>query len=303
MKKQNIIYILLTLCYLGTLSGCSHSQNLKITNEINFSLKEISDITISYDEEPVIFYPAKGNELTIKEYMTKNRRSYYAHIKQNGNSIYISEGGKPLFKGSFSRRIEVFLPASYMESLTITTTDGTINLTDVNLNLSKLRIDNTAGTVRMNHATASSIYLSTTSGSLNLNSLKAEKIRLDTTSGNVTCGKLTGKVEYTSTSGNAEIKSAVGSGSYKANNSGRLNVNYVEVNGDLYFFNKNENINLTLPKNLSFDFEAITKNGSVSTTFQENIKVNGRTTSGVVGSNPTVSVKVETKNGNIEVEQ
>lgn len=304
MKTQkNLICFFIITCFLFTLEGCSKSQSSEIANEIRFSLEGISDVTIGYDEEAITFYQAEGDELIIKEYMTKNKSSYYAHVEQNGNSIHISEGGKPFLKSGFSRRVEVFLPDSYMEALTVTTTDGNIDLTNVTLQLSKLRIDSTAGTVDVESASASSIHLSTTSGVLNLGSIEADNIRLDTTSGNVTCDKLTGNVEYTSTSGNADIKSAVGSGSYKANNSGKLNVNYAEVTGDLYFFNKNENIHLTLPDQLSFEFEATTKNGSVSTTFQECITIDGRTTRGIVGDNPSVSVKTETNNGNIEVTQ
>ena len=300
-NSKKFICLALTTFYLFALIGCSHSQDPEVINEISFSLDGVSDVTISYYEELITFYPTEDNELLIKEYMTENKNSYHAQVKQTDDSIHISEGDKPFFKSRFSRRIEVFLPNSYMEALTVTTTDGNIDLTDVDLRLSKLRIDSTSGRVDLESATASNIHLSTTSGTLNLGSLEAENIRLDTTSGNITCDELTGNVEYTSTSGNADIKSASGSGSYKANNSGKLNVNYVEVNGDLYLFNKNENINLTLPEDLSFEFEATTKNGSVSTTFQECITMDGRTTSGVVGNNPTVSVKVETKNGNIEV--
>lgn len=300
--KNFICFYLIVFCLL-TLAGCSNSQSPSVANEIRFSLKGITDVTISYDEEQITFYQAEGDELIIKEYMTKNKSSYYANVKQSGDSIHISEGCKPFFKSGFSRRIEVFLPASYMDALKITTTDGDIDLSNVALQLTTLRIDSTAGTVDVKCAVASSIHLSTTSGTLNLGSLEAESIRLDTTSGNVSCDELIGNVEYTSTSGNADIRSAVGSGSYKANNSGKLNVNYVEVTGDLYFFNKNENINLTLPDSLSFEFEATTKNGSVSTTFGECIAVDGRTTRGIVGSDPTISVKTETNNGNIEVSQ
>ncbi len=300
--KNFICFYLIVFCLL-TLAGCSNSQSPSVANEIRFSLEGITDVTISYDEEHITFYQAEGDELIIKEYMTKNKSSYYANVKQSGDSIHISEGGKPFFKSGFSRRIEVFLPASYMDALKITTTDGDIDLSNVALQLTTLRIDSTAGTVDVKCAVASSIHLSTTSGTLNLGSLEAESIRLDTTSGNVSCDELIGNVEYTSTSGNADIRSAVGSGSYKANNSGKLNVNYVEVTGDLYFFNKNENINLTLPDSLSFEFEATTKNGSVSTTFGECIAVDGRTTRGIVGSDPTISVKTETNNGNIEVSQ
>lgn len=300
--KNFVCFYLIAFC-IFSLAGCSNSQSPSSANEFRFSLEGITDVTISYDEEPITFYQAEGDELIIKEYMTKNKSSYYANVKQSGDSIHISEGSKPFFKSGFSRRIEVFLPASYMEALKITTTDGDIDLSNVKLQLTALRIDSTAGTVDVKCAVASSIHLSTTSGTLNLGSIEAESIRLDTTSGNVSCDELIGNVEYTSTSGNADIKSAVGSGSYKANNSGKLNVNYVEVTGDLYFFNKNENINLILPNNLSFEFEATTKNGSVSTTFGECIVVDGRTTRGIVGSNPTISVKAETNNGNIEVSQ
>lgn len=303
MKTKDFICILLTAFFLFTLVGCSHSQSPEIANEIHFSLEEISDVTISYDEEPITFYPSESNELIIKEYMTKNKSSYYADVKQNDDSIHISEGGKPFFKSGFSRCVEVYIPTSYMEALTVTTTDGDIDLADVKLQSSKLRIDSTGGTVDLETAAASNIHLSTTSGTLNLGSLEADNIRLETTSGNVICDKLIGKVEYTSTSGNADIKSAVGSGSYKANNSGSLVVNYMEVTGDLYFFNKNDNINLTLPEDLSFEFEATTKNGSISTSFQECMTVDGRTTCGIVGDNATVSVNTETKNGNIEVTQ
>lgn len=303
MKTKHLICILLIVFSLLTLTGCSHSPSPETVNEIHFSLEGISDVAISYDEEPITFYPAEGNKLVIKEYMTKNRSRYYAHVKQNDDKIHISEGGKPLFKSGFSRRIEVYLPASYMEALTVTTTDGDIDLANVELQLSKLRIDSTDGTTDIETATASNIYLSTTSGTLNLGRLEADSIRLDTTSGNVSCDELIGDVEYTSTSGNADIISAVGCGSYKANNSGSLNIVYTEVTGDLYFFNKNDTINLTLPEGLSFEFEATTKNGSVSTTFQECITVDGRTARGIVGSDPTISVKTETNNGNIEVTQ
>lgn len=132
-----------------------------------YSKTQISHIAkaaaVSYDEEPVTFYSAESNELVIKEYMTKNRKSFYAH-------------------------------------------------------------------------------------------------------GSVICDRLAGKVEYTSTSGNADI-------------------------------------DLTLPEDLSFEFEAETKNGSVSTTFQECITVDGRITRGAVGADPVVSVRLETNNGNIEVTQ
>lgn len=302
MKKQ-FLFSLITILFLLALTGCTNSKTPEIANELHFSLREISDVTISYDEETITFFEADGDELIVKEYMTENKTSYYADVDEDRDSIHISEGSKPLFKDGFSRYIEVYLPVTYTEALTITTTDGNIDLSNISLQLSTLRIDSTAGTVKLCEATASKLHLSTTSGTLELGNITADTIKLNTTSGTITCDELAGNITYTSTSGNADIKSAIGSGSYKANNSGQLSVVYTEVTGDLSFYNKNDDIKLTLPAELEFEFEATTKNGSVSTTFQECISIDGRTTRGTIGNNPTVTIKTETNNGNIEVSQ
>lgn len=301
--KKIMICCMASILFLLALAGCSHSQNAQMANELHFSLEQISEVTISYDEETVKFFTSESDELIIKEYMTENKSSYYAKVKQDGNRILVSEGGKPLFKDGFYRYIEVYLPVSYQEMLTVTTTDGNIDLSDLSLQLSVFRIDSTAGTVQINNVSAGDVQLSSTSGTLDLGRMEADNIKLQTTSGNVFCEELIGRVTYTSTSGNADIKSAMGCGSYKANNSGNLNVIYTEVTGDLYFFNKNDNINLTLPGDLDFKFEATTKNGSVTTSFEEYMELDGQTTHGTVGGNPKITIQAETNNGNIEVTQ
>lgn len=288
---------------LMVMTGCSGSPSFQQANEMTFSLEGISEVTISYDEENITFYEGKDGELTVKEYMTEYESSYCARVEQTGGSIKISEGGKPFFKGGFSRRIEVWLPASYHETLTVTTTDGTIDLSDLTLSLDALRIDSTAGTVRLGAVEAGSVYLSTTSGTLDVGCLDADVIRVETTSGSFLCERLDGNVTYTTTNGNAEIKSAIGSGSYQASNSGELNVVYSEVTGDLSFYNKNDGVCVVLPAGLEFEFEAATKNGTISTSFQDLIFMQDGTARGTVGARPAVTVKVETKNGNIEVRQ
>lgn len=301
--KTRLALCLLAAANLLALSGCSRGQSPQLANILTFPLDHVSDITISYDDEAVTFYESEGSELTIREYMTENRPGYYAKVQQGRGSIQISEGGKPLFHDGFSRYIEVYLPASYREALTVTTTDGGIDLSALDLSLDSLRIDSTAGTVRLSRVDAQKIDLSSTSGILELGSLDAETIQIRTTSGSVTCAALRGDVTYTTTSGSAEIQSAAGAGRYTANNSGGLHVAYTRVTGDLSLFNKNGEILLTLPAGLEFDFEAAAKNGSVATSFEACISTDGRTVTGTVGTNPTVRVQVETKNGTIEVRQ
>lgn len=299
--RSKFLYVMAAIVCLAGLAGCGSEKTAQMANELCFSADAVSELTISYDEETITFFEGSGNELIIREYMTDNKSRYYAAVEKGDSSIKISEGGKPFFKGGFSRYIEVYLPASYRGSLTVTTTNGDIDLSDMELSLSVLRIDSTSGTVDLKNAEAKAIHLSSTKGMLKAGYLKADKIKLETTSGNTVCENLEGDVTYTSTSGDAEIKSAVGCGSYKANNSGKLRVTYSEVTGPLYLFNKNDDIYLALPEDLEFEFTASSKNGSVLTNFQESVTSDGRTTKGTVGETPAVTVEAESGNGNIEV--
>lgn len=304
MKIKTVIALcLFTVFCLLVLTACGKDETPQMVNELQFSLDNIESLIISYDEENISFYASNDNTLIIKEFMTKNKRDYYAKVNDDSNSIKISEGNKPLAKSGFTRYIEVYLPTNFNQSLTVTSTKGGIDLSNMDLNLSLLRIDSTSGTVTLDCVVASEVHLSSTSGTLAVGSIQADSIRLDTTSGSVTCNELNGAVNYTSTSGDFDVKSAIGSGSYRANNSGKLGVVYSEVTGDLSFFNKNDAVTLTLPDDLQFSFEATTKNGSVTTNFQQSLTKDGRTTKGSVGGSATVTVKVETSNGNIEVTQ
>lgn len=301
-RKQLWAGLILAVGLLA-LPGCSDGLGLQLVNELSFSLDGVTDVTISYDEETVTFYSGDHDELIIREYMTEDKNSYHANVDHDGRSIKISEGGKPLFRGNFFRRVEVYLPASYTEALTVTTTDGDIDFSGLDVKLNELRIDSTIGMVRLGSVEARMIMLSSASGTLNAERLTGETIKVETTRGNFFCHEMNGRVNYVTTSGSAEIVSASGSGDYTVNSSGKLDVTFARVDGDLSFFNKNGDIQITLPAVLEFRFEATTKNGSISTTFQERLLVDGRTASGIVGKAPAVTVKAETKNGDIEVRQ
>lgn len=272
-----------------------------MANELSFSLDQISDVTISYDDESITFFTSENDTLIIKEYMTSVKKNYYAKVKQDSNFIHISEGAKPFLKKDFLRYVNVYLPSTYRQKLTVTTSGGNIDMSGIALKLSELRIDSTSGNIQITNANATEMYFSSTHGSLNLDKIAASNIRLETTSGNITCNKATGVINYSSTAGNAEFTSTVGSGKFKNNNSGKLSINYTEVRDNLFIYNKNDSIELTLPNSLEFNFKATTKNGSVSTSFPESITHNNDTFTGIIGNEPTVNVTTETKNGNIKV--
>lgn len=203
--------------FIFSLAACgAKSMNPHI---LTYETDDISDVVISYDEEDITFFESPDEMLIIKEYMTDADRGYYAKVDIDQGYIHINEGGKPLF-GSFSRHIEVYLPKEYTGSLTVTSTDGNIDFSEVDLEVASLQIGCSSGKVRIGNAYADTIHLSSTSGILDIASIKGKEICISTTGGKVTCDKKSGNVTYVSTSGDIEIQSASGEGSYKAENSG-----------------------------------------------------------------------------------
>ena len=302
MKRTQLFLGGVLLLGLLALTGCGGAEGQQV-HELSFSLEGITSVTLSYDEEPITFLAGTGDQLVVREYMTQDKAEYHAKVTEKGTSIQIQEGGKPLLQGDFSRWIEVYLPASYGESLTVTTTDGAIDLTGAALQLRELRVDSTAGLVQVGTAAAGTANLSTTQGRLELADLTGDEITLTTTNGSILCDRLEGEVDCRSTGGEIQIRRAWGSGSYRAENSGELSVAYEEVTGDLTCYNKNDGIWLSLPPGLSFAFEATTKNGQITTTFPVTSGDEGRSATATVGDHPSVTVRAETKNGDITVEQ
>lgn len=301
--RKNILRLLVLLMASFGMSACGRQQTVKLVNELVFSLEGIEDLTISYDDEDICFLESGEDHLIIREYMSRNKKSYYAKVNQKKDSIQVSEGGKPFFKSGFVRYVEVYLPDSYSQNLKVTTTDGNIDMSAMELDMNSVRVDCTSGIFKVKKAAAENIYFSSSGGSLELGSIAGGRIRIETTQGTVNCEQADGMVTYTSTSGNAKFQSVSGSGTYRAENSGKLTVIYEKVTGDLSFFNKNDDVEIQLPSGLSFRFDAVTKNGSIHTDFQEDVPAGKNSASGTVGKNPEVTVKVETKNGNIEVRQ
>lgn len=298
MKK--ITMMIAIVLFVFSLSACGSKGTNPHT--LTYEIDNIHDVVLSYDDEDITFFESPDDTLIIKEYMTDADSKYYAKVDIDQGYIHVSEGGKPLF-GSFSRHIEVYFPKTYTGSLTVTSTNGNVDFSEVDIEVTSLRIDCSSGKVRIRNAYADTINLSSTSGTLDIGHLEGKEVYISTTSGKVVCDEISGNVTYVSTSGDIEIESAVGAGSYKAENSGILDITYTDVAGNLYLYNKNGDVEVTLPEDLSFRFEAVTKNGSVSTPFESVLSMKNDTVMGTVGGNPSITVKTETKNGNIKVEQ
>ncbi|MHB8063434.1 MAG: hypothetical protein ACYDG2_12500, partial [Ruminiclostridium sp.] len=58
---------------------------------------------------------------------------------------------------------------------------------------------------------------------------------------------------------------------------------------------------ITLPNQLDFRFSATTKDGSIETSFDDQLSVTDNTAAGIIGMPSDVIIELETRNGDIRV--
>lgn len=301
--SKKIFTLLLFLTAIPTLTGCSGRREELAANELVFDLRGISSVEITYDEENITFLEGSGNKLMIREYMTDNRRRYHARTEETDGRIHISEGKRPFFKGSFSCHVEVYLPRSYDKKLTVITTQGRIDCTGIDLQLASFKGETTSGELLLSRVKAETAFLQTTRGKIELEQLSADICTIRTTSGKVYASCLKGNVDYVTTHGDIQVDLAFGSGSYRAENDGKLQLSMQELDSGLTLHNKNGDIELRLPENQAFRLEAVSKNGSVISDFVgAEEKEDGRLTL-FHGEAPRPEVKMESKNGDLSVKK
>lgn len=92
-----------------------------------------------------------------------------------------------------------------------------------------------------------------------------------------------------------------GSGSFNASGEGSIDLSFVNVIRDISAYSKNGTLTVMLPSVLDFKFSAATKEGSIDTSFAEQLAITDNTAAGSVGTSPEITVKLETRNGDINV--
>ncbi|HHU74384.1 MAG TPA: DUF4097 domain-containing protein [Clostridiales bacterium] len=210
----------------------------------------------------------------------------------------------------------------YADALEISTTSGNVNLSRGEIN-KEFFLTATSGDIRVNELRAEKINASTTSGNITFHNAEGQRdcssssgnIKIyggkgDTdarsSSGNIKIENCTGKMNVLASSGNIDIIALSGYGNFQTT-SGNIDLDFLgdsnSLQNDLHMVAASGNINLLLPSNLDFDFEAKSSNGYIHTYFDDMLSFNkrGNEAKGRIGNHPKLSIRLETSSGNIRI--
>jgi DUF4097 and DUF4098 domain-containing protein YvlB len=290
-------------------SGGVSETNLVNTQEIE--LGNINDVGIVYTWENVDLFESSTDKLIIKEYMTINKRDYYARITNSGDKLHIERGKRPFGLGTgilfntFGARIEVYLPASYTKTFSVKTASGNIEAGG-EFSCSEISIESSSGNMSINTLAAVTVKLKALSGNIGGETLRGNA-NIHTISGRIVFDNIDGDISAKSSSGSIRLASTAGSVTAETS-SGNIRCTVSESAGNISLKATSGSVTLNLPRNLRFNFSSRTSSGSLSTPFSERLfsPVSDRhTTEGVIG-NETISgtnldITIRTSSGSIKV--
>jgi DUF4097 and DUF4098 domain-containing protein YvlB len=280
--------------------------NLELVNTQEIDLDNIIDVKVLYSSEKVSVFMGTSNKLIIKEYMNENNSKYYARITKSANNITIENGRWPfrLFFNVFIRRLEIYLPVSYSNTLNIKTSSGRIESSD-ELSCSKINIESSSGSISINTITADTIKIKTTSGRV-LGERIQGNVNINTNSGSIVFGRIVGNVSAETSNGKIEFNVVTGSVNAKTT-SGSIQCTINEPGGNISLTTSSGGVRVSLPRNFNFNFYSHTSSGRLTTPFSDNLfsPVNNRnSTQGVIGNTseniPTINIR--TRSGSINID-
>lgn len=226
-------------------------------------------------------------------------------LKALSGGIGIDENltAKKLSADSSSGSIKCLEDLKIEESIKLSTLSGGIRLKG-NITSQELKASSSSGGFSCDGDLniTDEVKVNALSGSVKLlRNITSNKVELESSSGGIKGGKINASnFNIHSRSGSTNIESLSGSGSI-ASSSGGIKIDNFSPKDNVELSCLSGGINISLPKDLSFTFNAKVTSGGVHTDFPTSNE--GRNYSATVGENPTASIKLDSSSGGITVKQ
>lgn len=299
MKRKVISFTCVVFLLMGILSGCGGQKVIALVNTLTFDTGDFKSLRFDYDVDNIHVLESDNEKVIVKEYMNENKKNYYARTSMKNGELLITEGDRPK-RSSFESYIEIYIPQDYTNSLSLHSTSGTIN-SEIALNLSgDFCVDTTSGVVEVSNTKASTVKATSTNGSLSFENIYADKINIQTTNATTAMNQINGTISYQSKGGKLTASGLSGFGSFNASGEGPIDISFDDVTSDISAYSKNGTLTVTLPSGLDFKFSATTKEGSIDTSFADQLAITDNTAAGTVGASSDITVELETRNGDIK---
>jgi lia operon protein LiaG len=252
---------------------------LNTINKINLDFSSSDIIVLTTNEPNIRVVQKSASTLTDDEKFTVTKMDNEVTIKRSNSQKMFSI----LNFGKLEEKIELYIPEIYNNDLAIRSSSGNIEFIS-DISLGNINCNASSGNlVGENNITAKDINLTASSGNISLGSLISNNYKFEASSGNIRINSLSGSGELQTTSGNIHAK-------------------FKNITEHLNATASSGNVDLVIPKGLSFEFNGICSSGNIKSNFDLNYKnEDGNEATAKIGSGPYNQIDVKTSSGNINI--
>lgn len=257
-----------------------------IQKDEQVSLDSCNNINLEFPSDDIILRVTDDAKLrVVQSASTKLPENQKFTISKDGDSILVNKREViHIFSfGCWNEKIEVYIPKSYSKNLNIRSSSGNVNF-DSDMTLADLNCTLSSGNIHIyKNITANEVTLKASSGNINIQALGCSVYNVSTSSGNI------------------DINSVSGSGGVFAS-SGNIKIDYKDIKDYSTAEAHSGNVRLTVPKELSFEFNGQCSSGDIDSNFDLSYKnKKGNQASGKVGDGPYKKINTRTTSGNIRI--
>lgn len=279
----------------------------ELRNTIEIPLSEAADISVIYTSDNIKVYPAEGNVVIIKEYLSSRRENALATVSMEDGKATVTGGRRDILTSHFwmsvNERIEIYLPKAGIDHLELQVSSGNITSEEgFSINAKAVNITANSGNIKWKDTVAENVDIEASSGNLRIDKIQADTLRFTAKSGNVTAELISGRAEISANSGNVTVTGFEGDGMISTQ-SGNIKVEDGKITGDMSLEAGSGNVRLSVPRELAFEVEINTGSGNIHTDFDENISYNKdkNHATGAVGTEPVGKLSLKAGSGNVSL--
>lgn len=207
--------------------------NTEIQKQENISLNKCSKISVDFSSSNIIVNSSNDDKLkVVQESSHKISKLRQFVIQKNGNEILIKRNGLFIFNilnFNFNEKLEIYIPKKYAKDLSVKTSSGEVQFYG-------------------NGLAVNEAYIKSTSGDIKIRNLKCKDYNIKAVSGNINADNIEGSGNINTTSGNIDVR-------------------YSEICKYSYLKATSGNVNIKIPKKISFEFYGKSTSGDVNSNF------------------------------------
>jgi len=322
------IVILIVILFLFLLGKMNFSNFFRTEKQIELlsqteKLEGITEISLDLSSADIIITPSDSDEIAIVY-------SGPASLKEDVDlTVEVNDGilsivqDKIQMRNFFfwnwtSRIIEISLPESYAEQLTIANTSGDLQISGA-YELLDFSTVLTSGSVGIADMTSTDFSLKSTSGDITLGRIEADTFDITvssgeiimkeitgdgivrTTSGDIEVQVIKGEADLSTSSGDIHISSLTGGGRVQCT-SGNIDISVAEALGDLTVDTTSGEVEISLDEGVSYSVDASCVSGDISSNVPMNYSGSDKdNASADIGESPQYHLVLETTSGDIQL--